>query len=72
MTLEIVQQTMIDKQCAIRLGAPGKDGKFAVAAIAGNGAALAAGYGKTLKDALRDMLKAFKEEEEETCVPIAA
>jgi hypothetical protein len=54
--LQIIEQTLVDERCAIRMRAP-QDGGFTVAAVANNGIPLAAGFGETLEAAVRDMLE---------------
>lgn len=64
--LQIIEQTLKDKHCSVRLCAPEGDG-FVASAVARNGLILAAGSGKTLKEALRDMLEDFGVSETEKC-----
>jgi hypothetical protein len=53
--LQITERAMTKEHCAIRLCVA--DDGFAVAAIANNGIVLASGWGKTLEEAMRDMLE---------------
>jgi len=67
--LKNLERTLIEQKCAVRMCAPPQGvSKFIVVAIAGNGIPLATGLGKTLEEAIHDMLVDLGVLEEELCL----